>query len=79
MDEDGGKDESRRHQGSRHLLQRLDGRILRREPLLDVMLDRLDDDDGVIHDESNGQHETEERKGVQGKAEQGEEGEGPDQ
>src|SRR5437016_1381006 len=32
--------------------------------MLDVMLDGFDDDDGIIDDEADGQHETEQRKGI---------------
>ena len=34
-------------------------------PVLDVVLDRLDDDDGVIDDDADGQHQAEQRQVVQ--------------
>ena len=39
-------------------------RLARRHPLLDVVLDRLDDDDRVVDDEPDRQHEAEERERV---------------
>ena len=52
-----------------HLLHRLDGRLARRQAVLDVMLDRLDDDDGVVDHDADGQHQAEQRQVVQAEAE----------
>ena len=43
------------------------------------VLDSFNDDDGVVHHEADGQHETKQRKRVDGKTEQGKEDKGPDQ
>ena len=39
-------------------------------PVLDVVLDRLDDHDGVVDDNADGQHQAEQRQVVQTEAEQ---------
>ena len=44
--------------------------FLWRQAFLDMMFDRFDDDDGVVHHQADGQHQAEERKGVDGKTEQ---------
>ena len=48
----------------------LQRRVARRHPFLDVVLHRLDDDDGVVHDEADREHEAEERQRVHREAEQ---------
>ena len=50
--------------GRLHLGHRLEGRVARRHPLLDVVLDRLDDDDGVVDDQADRQHQPEQRQRV---------------
>ena len=73
------RDERARHEhGAEHqadgddragdLLHRLDRRLPRRQAVLDVMLDGLDDDDGVIDDDADGQHQAEQRQVVQAEA-----------
>ena len=57
----------------------LQGGFPRRQPMLDVMLDRLDHDDRVVDHETDREHETEERERVDREAEQREEHEGADQ
>jgi hypothetical protein len=47
--------------------------------MFDVVLHRLDHDDGVIDDQADGQDQAEERERVDGEAEQREEHEGADQ
>ena len=37
-------------------------------PVLDVMLDRLDDHDGVVDDDADGQHQAEQRQVVQARS-----------
>ena len=78
-DEDGGQDEGDGYHRTRHLFHGLQGGVVRRQPLLHVVLHRLHHHDGVVHDEADGQHEAEERQGVDGEAEQGEEHEGTHQ
>jgi hypothetical protein len=56
-----------------HLGHRADGRLAWRHPLFDVVLDRFDDDDRVVDDESNREHQPEERQRVDGEPEQREE------
>jgi hypothetical protein len=57
----------------------LSGRVVRRQALLDVVLDRLDHDDGVIHDQADGQHQAKERERIDRKAEHREERERADE
>ena len=61
---------------SRIALQR---RVVGRHALLDVVLDRLDDDDRVVDDQADGEHEPEERQRVDREAEQREDGERADE
>ncbi len=42
--------------------------LARRQAVLDVVLDRLDHDDGVVHDDADGQHQAEQRQVVQAEA-----------
>ena len=49
------------------------------KPLLDVVLHDLDDHDGVVHHQADGQHQAEERQRVDGEAEQREQRERADQ
>ena len=60
-------------------LHRLQGRVARRQPVLDVVLDRLDDDDRVVDDEADREHQAEQRQRVDREAEQREERERADQ
>ena len=48
------------------------------KPCFDVVLDRLDDDDGVVHDDADGQHQAEQRQVVQAEADGRHDGEGAD-
>ena len=43
-------------------------RVARRQAVLDVVLDGLDDDDGVVDDDADGQHQAEQRQVVQAEA-----------
>ncbi len=47
--------------------------------MLDVVLDRFDHHDGVIHHQADGEHQAEKRQGVDGKTEQGKQGKRADQ
>mgnify|MGYP007026932923 CR=1 FL=1 len=69
-DERGGHKHGAQHQsdsdnGPTDLLHGLDGGLTRRETFGDVSLDVFDHDDGVINDDADGEHETEERQIVQ--------------
>ena len=77
--EDGGQDQGDRHHRARHLLHRLERSVARRQPLLDVALDRLDHHDGVVHHEADGQHQAEERQRVDREAQEREDHERADQ
>ncbi len=54
------KNDSNRNYRTAHLAHGLPRRIARRHAETEFMLDRLDDHDGVVHDDTDGQHETEE-------------------
>ena len=43
--------------------------VVRRHSLLDVVLDRLDNNDGIVDDQSNRQHQSKQRQSVDGKSE----------
>ena len=78
-----GTNTARQHQAdgddrAGHLVHRLDGGVARRQALLDVMLDGLDDDDGVVDDDADGQHQAEQRQVVELKPSDGHDGEGAD-
>ena len=70
-DEDGGENERDGDDGPADLFHRRDGGVARGESLVDVMLDGLDDDDGVVDDQADGEHEAEERERVDREAERG--------
>ena len=73
------QDERDGHHRAGHLLHGLEGRVARRQPVLDVVLDRLDDDDRVVDDEADRQHQAEQRQRVDREAEQREDRERADQ
>ena len=82
--ENGGQKDSGEHQGDGDhrpgdLLHGLEGRLLGREAVLDVVLHRLHHHDGVVHHESDGEHQAHEGDRVDGKPQEGKHGEGPDQ
>ena len=82
-DKRAGHEHRRQHQANRDhrpgdLLHRLDGRIAGAQAVLDVVLDRLDDHDGVIDHDADGQHQTEQRQIVQAEAHDRHDGEGAD-
>jgi hypothetical protein len=60
------------------LLHGLERRVTRAHAVLDVVHDRLDHDDGVVHHDADREHETEHRQRVDREAEQREEDEGAD-
>ena len=74
-----GHAEGDRDDRSAHLLHRLERRVPGRHALLDVVLDRLDHDDGVVDHEADGEHQPEERQRVDGEAEQREDRERADE
>ena len=58
------------HHRAGHFLHRLARRIHRREPALDVMLHGLDNDDGVIDHNTDGEHQPEHGERVDAETEQ---------
>src|SRR5271155_2522917 len=55
------------------------GGISWRQPFFDVVLYAFDDHDGVVNHQSYGEHQPEQRKGINGEAEQRKDDEGSDQ
>ena len=78
-DEDRGKDKGDGHDRTGDFLHGLERGIARAHSLLDMVLDGFDHHDGVVDDETDGQHQAEERERVDGKSEQRENGEGADE
>ncbi len=70
--------QAHRDHGARHLIHGFDRRGARRQPLLDVMLDRLDHDDGVIHHDADRQDQPEQGQVVEAETQEGHHGEGAD-
>ena len=77
--ENGGKNDRDRDHRTGHFAHRLERGILWRQALLDVVLDRLDDHDGIVHNQSDRQHQSEQRQRVDREPEQREKHEGADQ
>ena len=65
--------------GSGDLFHGLEGGLFGRHPVFDVTLYGFHHDDGVIDHQADGEHQAEQREGVDGEAEQREEDEGADQ
>ena len=63
---------------ARDLAHRLIGGVARRQPALDVALDVLDHDDGVVDDDADREHQAEQAERVDGEAEQVHHREGAD-
>ena len=78
-DEHRGQDQRDPDHGRGDLLHRLPGRRHRVEPVLDVVHHGLDDDDGVVHHDADGEHQPEHRQRVDGEAEEREEDERSDE
>ena len=78
-DEDGGEHEGDRHDRSLHLVHRALRRVDDVQPLLHVMLDILDDHDGVVDDETDGENHREERQCVDAEVKRDERDERADQ
>src|SRR4030095_15145119 len=81
--EGGGQEDRDQRQGDTHhrageLLHGPDGRFLGRHPLLDVVGAVLDDDDGVVYHDADGQDQGEQGHQVHGEAEPGHGDEGAD-
>ena len=64
--------------GPNQVVHRLDGRVVPGHALLDVFRHPLDDDDGVVDDDADRQHDAEQSREVDGEAERGHAGEGAD-
>ena len=77
--EDRRENQSNRNHRPGDFFHRLQRRVARRHAFFDVMLDGFDDDDGVVNDEADGQHQPEQRQRVDRKSEHREEGERADQ
>ena len=78
-DEDGGEDEGDGHHGPGDLFHGFLGCLLGGESLLDMVLHCLHHDDGVINHKADGKDQAEEGQGIDGEAEEREEGKGTDQ
>ena len=81
--ERGGNEHRHQHQRdaedrAEQLVHRLDGGIVRRQPVLDVLGGALDDDDGVVDDDADGEDDGEQRRQVHREAERRHGGEGAD-
>ena len=68
-----------RHDGPGNFFHRFESRLSGRESFFDVMFDRLHDHDRIVHDQADGQHKPKERERVDGKTQQREDREGPDE
>jgi len=80
-DERAGHEHRRQHQGhgddgSGNLFHGLVGGAARRQAVFDVVLDRFDDDDGVVDHDADGQHQAEQRQIIQTEANGGHGSEG---
>jgi len=79
-DEHGAHDEHRGDNGARHLPHRADGGLPGRQVEFGhVALHVLDDHDGIVDDDADGQYEAEERQQVDRKSQRDHPGEGSDQ
>ena len=78
-DEHRGQDDGDGHDRAGDLLHAFEGGLLGREAVLDVVLHDLDHHDGVVHHQADGQHQAEQREGVDGEAKEREQGERADQ
>jgi len=72
------EDESNAEHRAGQLLHGLDGRLLGRKPLFDAVGGALDDDDGVVHHDADGEDEGKKGDHVHREAEQGHGDEGAD-
>ncbi len=67
-DEHGQQNEGGGHHRARHLAHGLNGGFFSTQTALHFGYGRLDHNDGIVHDDTDGQHQAEERKHVKGKA-----------
>ena len=82
-DERAGHEHRRQHQADRddrpgHLVHGPDRGVARGHAVLDVVLDRLDDDDRVVDHDADGQHQAEQREVIEAEAHRGHDREGAD-
>ena len=77
--EDGRQNKRNADDGSRYFPHRLQRCLARAHSFFDVALDRFDHDDRIINHQTDGENEPEERKRVDGKAEEREQNKRPDQ
>ncbi len=66
---DGGENQRDANDRAGELFHRFQRRVLRRHALLDVPLHAFDHHDGVVHHQTDRQHQTKQRKRVDGKTE----------
>ena len=71
--EHGRQGERHRHHGKRDLARALQSRLERCQTFLDVAEDVLQHHDGVVHHQADGQHERQQREGVDAEARKGHE------
>src|SRR6478752_2076996 len=77
--EHGSKNQCDSNYRSGDFLHRSDGRVVRCHPVLNMMFHRLHDNNGIIDDQSNRQHEPKKRQGVDGESQHRKNGEGSNQ
>ena len=77
-DEHGAEHQADGDDRARNLVHRRDRRGARLQTRFDVMFHRLDDDDRVVHDNANGQHQAEKREVIQAEAKRSHHREGAD-
>ena len=76
--ENGGQNERDADHRARDFFHRLDGRVMRRQAVLDVMLDGFDHHDRVVDHQTNRQDQAEQGKRVDRKAQHRKDGKGSD-
>ena len=69
-DEHGGENQRDANDGPGKFLHGFQRRVFRRHAFFDVALHAFDHDDGVVHHQADRQHQTKERKRVDGKTKQ---------
>ena len=77
--EHGAEHQRRRDDGTGHLAHRLAGRLDGLQAVGDIALDVLDDHDGIVDDNADGEHQAEERQRVQAEAKEVHDREGADE
>ena len=78
-DKDRRENEGKRHHRSGNFVHGLKRGCFGRHAILDMALGGFDHDDGVVHYQADGEHETQERQGVESETEDREKREGADE